>query len=489
MRKREAIENELLNMISCGAFAPGDKLPSIRDAAKQFNCSITPVTEAYNNLCAMQVIENRPYSGFYVSRQYNPSSELWRHNTIKLNAVEKYDYLEQLFPGYSTNAVDMQNTINTAFACSAANVSWYPIYDVNASIGKVFRTPNMNNQNRQVSLHDAVSLRYEIMRWMLPCHCAVTIDELSIVDSVSRAITLSLRACAKPGDAVAIEAPGFTGFYFAAQFLNYRVLPVRSDPISGLDIKEFKSLLDAGERPACLLLTANFSNPTGALMPDEAKAALTKLCAEKEIPIIEDDCLGAIFYTEERPRPLKSYDADNVIYISGFGKTVSPDIRLAWIAPGKYGDQLALQKHLTVSYVNYAIQSGMASFLKELDPYDYMKALKSRVKKAMREQVDIINDAFPMQHPLQMPNGGIYLWIELDKNINTKNLAKRSVAQGISISPFNFFNAPPDMCSCFRINSIAVPWNDKARAALRQLGEIASAMAREYRPRDTSEKR
>lgn len=479
VKKREAIEQALLNMINCGAFAPGDKLPSIRDIARNFHCSITPVTEAYNNLCAMHAVENRPCSGFYVSRQYHSSNELYRHNKIKRNDVEKYDSLEQIFPGYGTNTMDMGNTIDTAFAASAAGGSWYPIYDVNAYIGNVFRTPDMKNKNLQVKIHDVVELRYEIMHWMLPCHCMVTIDELSIVSSVSLAIILALRTVAKPGETIAVEAPGFTGFYFAAQFLNYRVLPVRSDPISGLDIKEFISVLDSGERPACLLLTANFSNPTGALMPDENKQALTRLCAERQIPIIEDDCLGPLFYSRSRPKPLKHYDENNVIYISGFGKTISPDIRLAWVAPGKYGNQFALQKHLTVAYVNTAIQSGMAEFLNALNPYDYMNTLKKKVKQAMQEQVDIINEFFPLYSPMEMPKGGIYLWVPLDKNMNAKYLAERSAALGISISPYNLFNAPPDMHNCFRINSIAVPWNAKSRDALRKLGQLASAMARE----------
>src|SRR5579863_3492225 len=56
-------------MIRSGALRPGDRIPSVRQACRQHNVSLTTVVQAYLNLENQGLIEARPKSGFFVRPQ------------------------------------------------------------------------------------------------------------------------------------------------------------------------------------------------------------------------------------------------------------------------------------------------------------------------------------------------------------------------------------------------------------------------------------
>ena len=86
--KKYRIKEDILNLIYCGTYAPGEKLPSIRSVAESYGCSITPVVEAYNDLAATHIIESRPCSGYYVSEDYEEHPRLLQHQPIDTYQIE-----------------------------------------------------------------------------------------------------------------------------------------------------------------------------------------------------------------------------------------------------------------------------------------------------------------------------------------------------------------------------------------------------------------
>ncbi len=472
--KKYTIKEDILNLIYCGTYAPGEKLPSIRSVADSYGCSITPVVEAYNDLAAIHIIESRPCSGYYVSEDYEEHPLLLQHRKIDSNWIERYSLLNDVAAGYAGNVVFSYDDIRYPFGATSGCIDFYPVQRYYREVVNATRRTLARGVNYQVSIHDVAELKHEIMKWMTDVGNAVTISELTIFQSVSNALLVAIRTCSEPGDTIALEAPGFIGSFFIASFLNQRILPVPSDPETGLDVDRFEKMLKAGEHPACLVCSSTYVNPTGASMPEENKKRLVALCAEHEIPIIEDDITGSISFETARPRPLKCYDRENVIYISGFGKSLLPEVRLAWAAPGRFADKMALHKHQLVAYANLTLQYAQASFMKSGGAALAFKNFRRNLQKIMKEQTEIINECFPLDHPLVCPKGGIYLWVPLAKGIDTEVLAKKSAARGITIAPAETFHTPEGMNHYCRINCVAVPWDDDAKNALRELGRIAT---------------
>ncbi|HEY5147628.1 MAG TPA: winged helix-turn-helix domain-containing protein, partial [Polyangiaceae bacterium] len=61
-RVADTLEREIRQ----GLYAPGDRLPSVREAARRLAMSTSTVLEAYGQLLDRGLIESRPQSGFYV---------------------------------------------------------------------------------------------------------------------------------------------------------------------------------------------------------------------------------------------------------------------------------------------------------------------------------------------------------------------------------------------------------------------------------------
>ena len=472
MSKKKEIENQIISMIRQGVLVPGEKLPSIRRMAQDYHMSMTPVTDAYSELVAMHWLESRPSSGFYVSEQPGDNAEL---QNLYLNASEHYSLLDDFLAGYSQIAVNSLNNVRFPFGTTSMNVRLYPETEYNQFLIRAVQSPQRSDSGL-IQLHDEADLKRGIMKWMLSCRCRNSVEDISIVHSVTEGLLLAVRACARPGSTIAIEAPGHAGFYFISQFLDCRVLPVPSHPETGLNIAAFESMLSSGIRPACLLLCSNFSNPTGALMPDANKQRLTKLCAEYGVPIIEDDILGELYFGESRPRPLKSFDNDNVIYVSGFSKCLNPVLRMGYVSAGRLRDAFAFQKHLTVSYTNPYLQQALSDYLESGQAGRHVAAYRGALKRNVTGFREKILDAFPAGTRVAMPAGGPYLWVTLPDALNADVLCSRAIDSGISIAPSRLYNATEDLKNSFRFSCGAVAAGSECFAAVETLGRIAAAM-------------
>lgn len=63
-------------------------------------------------------------------------------------------------------------------------------------------------------------------------------------------------------------------------------------------------------RIAAVILTTNFQNPLGFVMPDAKKQDLVTLLASLQIPLIEDDVYQELYFSEQAPRPAKAFDRE-----------------------------------------------------------------------------------------------------------------------------------------------------------------------------------
>lgn len=83
-----------------------------------------------------------------------------------------------------------------------------------------------------------------------------------------------------------------------------------------------------------LILNPNFHNPTGITLTSENRQELIQICANYQIPIIEDDVFQLFNFTGQKILPLKSLDSLNVIYLGSLSKVLGSNINIGWcIAP------------------------------------------------------------------------------------------------------------------------------------------------------------
>ena len=99
-------------------------------------------------------------------------------------------------------------------------------------------------------------------------------------------------------------------------------------------------------------------------MPDAEKKAMVELLAEHDVPLIEDDVYGDMYFGAERPRVAKAYDRKGLVLLcSSYSKDLAPGYRVGWIAPGRYKQKImrlkAATNIATATLPSYAIADYM----------------------------------------------------------------------------------------------------------------------------------
>jgi DNA-binding transcriptional MocR family regulator len=181
-----------------------------------------------------------------------------------------------------------------------------------------------------------LALRRQIARRASEWGVAMSPDDLVTTIGAMEAVHLCLRAVAGPGDTIAVESPAYYGLLQLIESLGMKTIEIPANPGTGLDLDMLEVALSQHRIRACLVVT-NFSNPIGALMPDAAKRALVRTLARREVPLIEDDIYGDLYFGEARPRPAKAFDEDGMVMLcSSFSKTIAPGYRVGYTAPGRF---------------------------------------------------------------------------------------------------------------------------------------------------------
>lgn len=455
----QKLATQLAKQIRDGLYQPGDKLMPVRRFAVNQGVSIATVVSAYYQLEAMGYVEARPKSGFYVKRLYQ--EQIDRPSQSEPDAVPTVVTGQEMVLHLvkATNNPEMMQ-----FGAAVPDASYLPTQLIAQAVRQAAKK-DVAILNDYLFPPGLPELRKQIARRMVGNACDVSAKQIVITSGCQEAIRLALRACAGPGDVIAIESPTFYGLLQVIHSLRMKAIEIPTDPDTGMSIEALEMAIDQWPVKACVLVPS-FSNPLGLSMPDDKKRRLVELLSKREIPIIEDDVYGEISHESPRPKPLKAFDKDDwVIYCSSFSKTLSPGLRVGWVASKRYYDKLEYFKYVSNLATASVSQLAVADMLQS-GKYDrYLSKIHSQYAYAVERMTATIVKLFPTGTKVTRPKGGFVLWIELPFKVDTFELANRLMRHQISIAPGRIFSTTDKYDHFFRV-SCAVNWNHETDLAL-----------------------
>jgi DNA-binding transcriptional MocR family regulator len=253
--------------------------------------------------------------------------------------------------------------------------------------------------------------------------------------------------------------------------MGLKALEIPTHPRTGISVEALELATRNGAVKACVLVP-NANNPLGCIMPEENKRRVAHLLAERNVPLIEDDIYGDLYFEGSRPWPIKPYDTSgNVMLCSSFSKTISPALRLGFVAAGRRFAEVSQVKTLSSGLTGLLQQAALAEFL---EGGGYARELR-RARRSYAAQVarmaDAVAEHFPGECTMSRPQGGFVLWVEMPKHVDALALHKEAVAEGIAFVPGQLFSASGQYRNCLRLNC-GNPWNDAIDAGIRRLGEL-----------------
>jgi len=463
------VAQRIEELIRNGTYRVGEKLPSIRSIHREQGISISTVLEAYRFLEDKGVIVAQEKSGYYVRRWKDTSQQVPSQviPVLAPNAVEIDSLLDSIMEERFMNEV-------VSFSRAIPGDHLIPDKILKCNLREVLQNNSLEVMN-YTRLQGNEALRQEIAKRSLLGGGHLAANELCITSGCLEAIHLALRALTRQGDIVAVESPCYYGFLEAIQGLHLRTVEIPSHAATGIELDYLEKAFTRFDVKACLV-TPNFSNPMGSLMPDSHKKELVALATRCQVPLIEDDIYGELYFSGKRPVSLKEYDKGNqVIVCSSFSKTLAPGFRIGWVAGGQWRRAIERLKFMTNITTTSMGQSVIARMM-AAGSYDrHLRRMRSSLMRQVTEVQGAVDRYFPEGARVSQPKGGYVLWIELPGKISAMELYKRALQQGIGFTPGHLFSTGMVHEHFLRL-SCGNPWNEKTEAAIRKLGDLAKAM-------------
>ncbi|MFG2592636.1 aminotransferase class I/II-fold pyridoxal phosphate-dependent enzyme [Streptomyces sp. NPDC048438] len=172
------------------------------------------------------------------------------------------------------------------------------------------------------------------------------------LDAIERVLTAHLR----PGDAVAVEDPGWGALLDLVPALGMRVVPVALDDDGPLPGEVERALRDGAR---ALVVTDRAQNPTGASVSSRRAAELRSVLAEHPgVLLIEDDHGHAI--VDLPVHPLAGV-TERWAFVRSVSKAYGPDLRLAVLTgDGLTVDRVTGRQRLGPGWVSGLLQRTVA---------------------------------------------------------------------------------------------------------------------------------
>jgi DNA-binding transcriptional MocR family regulator len=466
----EQVAERIGEAIAAGTLRPGDRLPSVRQLSTHERVSISTVLQAYLHLESLGLVETRPQSGHYVRRRTRP---LPAEPQVSRPAATASPVSVSALVARVYHAASDPRVVN--FGASTPAPELLPTQRLNRELMVLAR-----EAGEAAIAYDmppgCPELRRQIARRSLEWGCALGPDDFVTTCGAAEAVHLSLLAVARTGDTIAIESPAYYGSLRAIEALGLRALEIPTHPRHGLELEALEAALDK-RRVAAVLAVPSFSNPLGSCMPEENRRRLVAMLAERDLPLIEDDIYGDLYFGAERPRPCKAFDTEGRVLLCGsFSKTLAPGYRVGWAAPGRYRERLELLKFAQTVATPTLPQLAIARFLQSGGYDRHLRTLRRRLAAQVERMRELIAEHFPERTRVTCPSGNSLLWVELPPTVDALILHSRALEAGISVAPGPIFSAQARRYSHFIRLSCAHPWSPRLEAAMATLGSLARSL-------------
>lgn len=294
-----------------------------------------------------------------------------------------------------------------------------------------------------------------LCQWVAERHGGLDVGQVMISNGSLEAGAMLFEHLLEPGDRVAVEQPTYDRTLLLLQRLGVELVPLPLEA-DGLDVAALEAALARGPLKLAHVIP-NFHNPAGCTLSAEKRVRLVELAAEHSFRILEDDPYRELPFEGAALETMLSIDrAERVIHASSFSKTVSPGVRVGYLA-GPATEIAKLAKRANETYISPNMLAE--AVVLELCRSGALDRNIEFVRGALRARRDALVEALREHLPeaeFVVPGGGYFLWADLAPGTDTTVLLAEAKGEGVG------FVAGPDFMleggeSSLRLSFASVP--------------------------------
>ncbi len=425
------IRDRLSHLIKLGTFKAGDRLPSIRTLAKTIQVNKLTVIEAYSILEGDGLIHARPGSGYFINSlstisqqtksNFAPIQEVVIPDNSNISFIEIYQLSVQVKskPG----AIDF----SSGFPISSGlkNLQRHARRAMKQVTETLFNYDFPQGQE---------TLRQQTAKMLIQLGLEISANDLIITNGSKQGLSLVMNHYLQSGDWIVTESPTYYGTLDIIENIGAKIIgiPMQS---SGMNLELLEQYLKS-HRPKLIYTVSTLQNPTGITTTLQHRQQLLALAEQYECLILEDNAYEGLNFAPVPP-PIKSLDcSDRVIYTGTFSKTLMPGLRVGYlVATGKHYHPLLKQKLFHDLHVSTVSQAIVSEYLASGQYRHHLNHLQASNLSSRNAMLQALENYFPDEATWTIPNGGLFLWVQLPPEISLVSLAHQAWSENVFVYP------------------------------------------------------
>ena len=302
----------------------------------------------------------------------------------------------------------------------------------------------------------------------------VSTDEVLITSGSGQGISLINDVLLESGDTVITELYSFAGVLSNLRRRQVNIVGIDTDS-GGMRMDLLASALEdlnqRGITPKYIYTIPTLQNPTGTVMSMERRREMLRLSREYGVPIFEDECYADLIFEGEWEHAIRSLDdANHVLHIGSFSKSLAPAIRLGYaVAPWEVLSQMlackgdggtgAMEQMIVADYFHNHYE-------------DHMEVLRSGLQRKLSVLIAALREHFGPSVHFDPPRGGMFLWIRLPEGVDSRKLVEPAAREGIVFNPGPDWCAEPDKAANYMRLCYAFPSEETIRQGVEKLAKV-----------------
>ena len=276
-------------------------------------------------------------------------------------------------------------------------------------------------------------------------------EEILPVTGSTQAMDLLCKALIDPGDKVVVENPTFLGNMQAIRLYQAQLVPVDSDD-DGIKVDELEEVFKK-EHPKMLYIIPTFQNPTGRTLSLERRKKIAALASQYGVVVAEDDPYRDLRYAGQELPSIKSFDTEGwVAFMGSFSKVISPGLRVGFLAanPSLLRKCIIGKQSSDVHTANLN-QAIVDAYLRRGLLMPHVEEICKSYAQQMNTMLGLLAKCGGVARYTK-PEGGLFIFAELNEGMNAVNLLKKCVDKGVAYVPGTYFYPLGGHENTFRLN-------------------------------------
>lgn len=301
---------------------------------------------------------------------------------------------------------------------------------------------------------------------------ACSASQVLIVSGSQQTLDLASKLFIDRGTEVLLEAPTYLAALQVFQLFGADCLAVPQEA-DGPSLVALRQRLEQ-HKPAFAYLIPTFQNPSAVRYSEEKRDAVAALLDEFNVTLIEDEPYRELVFDDGSARPIVSrMRKASWIYTGTISKTLLPGLRVGYLiaTPDLFPYLLRLKQSADL----HTNRIGQWQALQWLGSEQYLSHLNElrRFYRLRRDAMQAaLEEYFSDVADWQLPQGGLFFWLQLKQPVDTRTLLKPALAQDVVFMPGEpFFIDPERNPGYLRLNfSHVAP--ERLREGIRRLASV-----------------